>query len=213
MKVLYFHQYFKTPRGAGGTRSYEMAQRLILAGHEVTMVCGSGSHSSDTGVTGDFIHGRREGLVDGIYVIELELPYSNHHSFLRRTAREVNDAKPDWVVSQVTEEAARLREPVIACLGLAYKPDVDDLRESPAVRIAETLDNVKIGQILAVEPYCEALPQSLEDAGVTAVTLDETMERADLLVAFVPHRPFRQLNASQVQKKMIVDACGLLRLL
>lgn len=98
MKVLYFHQYFKTPRGAGGTRSYEMAQRLIVAGHEVTMVCGSGSHSSDTGVTGDFIHGRREGLVDGIYVIELELPYSNHHSFLRRTATFLRFAlKSIWI--------------------------------------------------------------------------------------------------------------------
>ena len=98
MKVLYFHQYFKTPRGAGGTRSYEMAQRLILAGHEVTMVCGSGSHSADTGVTGDFIHGRREGVVDGIYVIELELPYSNRHSFLRRTATFLRFAlKSVWI--------------------------------------------------------------------------------------------------------------------
>lgn len=65
MKVLYFHQYFSTPRGAGGTRSYEMARRLIERGHEVTMVCGS-SGSGDTGISGGFRHGRRSGVVDGI---------------------------------------------------------------------------------------------------------------------------------------------------
>lgn len=97
MKVLYFHQYFKTPQGAGGTRSYEMARRLVRAGHEVTMVCGSGAHS-DTGLTDDFMNGRREGLVDGIHVIELALPYSNRDSFLRRTATFLRFAlKSVWI--------------------------------------------------------------------------------------------------------------------
>lgn len=81
MKFLYFHQHFSTPMGSTGTRSYEMAQRLLARGHSVTMVCGSTGH---TGLTNAFVSGRRDGHVDGINVIEFELPYSNKLSFLRR---------------------------------------------------------------------------------------------------------------------------------
>lgn len=84
MNVLYFHQYFGTPRGAGGTRSYEMARRLIEAGHRVTMVCGCTDYGSSD-LVGPFRCGRREGFIDGIHVIELDLPYSNHDNFLQRT--------------------------------------------------------------------------------------------------------------------------------
>lgn len=84
MKILYFHQYFSTPHGAGGTRSYEMARRLVARGHQVTMVCGD-SLRKDTGLTGSFKRGRREGEVDGFYVIQLALSYSNHDSFLKRS--------------------------------------------------------------------------------------------------------------------------------
>jgi glycosyltransferase involved in cell wall biosynthesis len=82
--VLYLHQHFTTPKGAGGTRSYEMARRLVQHGHEVTMVCGSyrGGH---TGLDGPYIGGRRCGRVDGIDVIELELPYGNTDGFVRRS--------------------------------------------------------------------------------------------------------------------------------
>jgi len=132
---------------------------------------------------------------------------------LIRTARAVNDAKPDWVVHQVSDQASRLREPVIAVLGLAYKPDVDDLRESPAVRITRDLGDAAIGEVIAVEPYYGVLPSDVLEAGVTQASLDEAVERADLVVPLVAHRPFRQLNPAQLQKKMIVDACGLLRLL
>lgn len=84
MKILYFHQHFSTPDGSTGTRSYEMARMLITRGHEVTMVCGS-SLVGRTGLSGDFIRGRREGLVDGIRVVELELPYSNRDGFIKRS--------------------------------------------------------------------------------------------------------------------------------
>lgn len=84
MHVLYFHQHFSTPRGATGTRSYEMAQRLIRRGHTVTMVCGS-YDAAQTGLDGPFMSGRRRGAVDGIDVIELELPYANAHGFVQRS--------------------------------------------------------------------------------------------------------------------------------
>jgi glycosyltransferase involved in cell wall biosynthesis len=83
MHVLYFHQHFSTPSGSTGTRSYEMARRLIARGHTVTMVCGSGQMAS-TGLTGKPAAGMRRGMVDGINIIELSLPYSNYDSFLKR---------------------------------------------------------------------------------------------------------------------------------
>ncbi|MBT7583525.1 MAG: glycosyltransferase family 4 protein, partial [Kordiimonadaceae bacterium] len=84
MRILYFHQHFSTPKGAGGIRSYAMARSLIKAGHEVTMVCGSYSGGS-TGLDGSFVGGKRKGSYDGINIIEFELNYSNADSFLKRT--------------------------------------------------------------------------------------------------------------------------------
>jgi glycosyltransferase involved in cell wall biosynthesis len=83
MKVLYFHQHFVTPRGAGAIRSYAMARRLIERGHQVTMVCGS-IGGGDTGLSSRYEGGRRRGWVDGIDVIELDLAYSNHDGLVKR---------------------------------------------------------------------------------------------------------------------------------
>lgn len=83
MKVLYFHQHFSTPQGSAGIRSYQMARALIVAGHQVTMVCGSYGVGK-TGLTMSFEGGKRQGMVDGIKVIEFELQYSNRLSFLSR---------------------------------------------------------------------------------------------------------------------------------
>ena len=83
MKVLYFHQHFSTPQGATGTRSYEMAKKLIERGHKVTMVCGAG-FLSRTGLQGESSKTVRRGIVDGIDVIEINLPYSNYDSLTKR---------------------------------------------------------------------------------------------------------------------------------
>jgi len=83
MKVLYFHQHFVTPRGAGGVRSYAMARKLLARGHQVTMVCGS-FVGGNSGLNGPFAKGLRRGWVDGIDVIELDLAYSNSDGFITR---------------------------------------------------------------------------------------------------------------------------------
>ncbi len=83
MKVLYYHQYFSTPAGAAGTRSYSLARALVEAGHQVQMVCLSDARTH-TGLNGLWSQGRRRGMVDGIEVIEFDLPYSNHAGLLRR---------------------------------------------------------------------------------------------------------------------------------
>lgn len=83
MRVLYFHQHFSTPQGAFGTRSYEMARRMVERGHSVVMVCGS-AHRAVTGLNQPFTRGVRRGTVDGIEVCEFELAYSNLDHFGKR---------------------------------------------------------------------------------------------------------------------------------
>jgi glycosyltransferase involved in cell wall biosynthesis len=83
MRILYFHQHFSTPQGSAGTRSYEMAQAALRAGHRVTMVCGSYAQGK-TGLTGAFERGRRRGTVDGIDIIEFDLNYGNEMGFVAR---------------------------------------------------------------------------------------------------------------------------------
>ena len=83
MKVLYFHQYFVTPWGTGGNRSYWMAEALIKKGHQVTIVCGSGH--GDTGLDGPFKNGMRRGYIGNIEVVELDLPYSNNLNLMSRS--------------------------------------------------------------------------------------------------------------------------------
>lgn len=83
MHVLYFHQHFSTPKGSAGIRSYEMAQRLLKYNHQVTMVCGS-YDGGETGLSTNFVKGRREGVVDGINLIEFDLAYSNSDGLVKR---------------------------------------------------------------------------------------------------------------------------------
>ena len=84
MKVLYYHQYFSTPSGAAGTRSFSLARSLVEAGHHVQMVCLRDARTH-TGLTGPFISRQRRGFVDGIEVIEFEIPYSNYAGLLQRS--------------------------------------------------------------------------------------------------------------------------------
>ena len=84
MNILYFHQHFSTPQGSTGTRSYEFARALIKRGHQVTLVCGS-YWIANSGLSGDYINGVRSGDVDGIKIIQLELPYSNSDNLIKRT--------------------------------------------------------------------------------------------------------------------------------
>jgi glycosyltransferase involved in cell wall biosynthesis len=84
MRIIYFHQHFSTPSGATGTRSYEMARRLISQGHEVIMVCGSHKNAT-TGLTGPFVRGCRRGRIDDIEVVELDLSFGNTDGFMKRS--------------------------------------------------------------------------------------------------------------------------------
>lgn len=133
---------------------------------------------------------------------------------LIRQARETNDSKPNWVIEQV-REAAEKRGGVqkIAALGLAFKANIDDLRESPALTIAGQLaDEFPESSILAVEPHVSALPRALE--GKTNVTFEETnaaIEAADIIVLLVDHDQFKSVPATALAGKEVVDTRGLWR--
>lgn len=121
-------------------------------------------------------------------------------SRLIRTAREVNDSKPAWVIDKVEQAVAGKEAPVVAALGLAFKPDVDDLRESPARKIAgELADRFADGRVLAVEPHVEALPSELANRrNVELVSLEDAVAQADVVVLLVDHRQFRATNPSSL---------------
>lgn len=136
MKILYFHQHFSTPKGSAGIRSYAMAQALINNGHQVTMVCGSFG-AGQTGLAQPFVKGARRGVVDGIEIIEFELPYSNSMSFLQRvkiffsfafkSIKVALTEKYDVVFATTTPLTAGI--PGIAAKWLKRKPFVFEVRD------------------------------------------------------------------------------------
>ena len=122
---------------------------------------------------------------------------------LMKTAREVNNTKPHWIVERIEEVSASLGgAPVIACMGAAYKPDIDDIRESPALEIIHSLQERHPGKIVVVEPNIDALK------GVEQVSVDEALERADIMVFLVAHTPFKRLSQSQLCGFLVMDFCG-----
>ncbi|MFT4978623.1 MAG: UDP-N-acetyl-D-mannosaminuronic acid dehydrogenase [Myxococcota bacterium] len=107
------------------------------------------------------------------------------------------------MVERVVERAARLKSPVIGCLGLAYKPDIDDLRESPALEITRRLrQELPEAEILACEPNLAHFDE------FPLHSLDEVVQRSDILVGLVAHRRFRRLQRIHLEGKMLIDACG-----
>jgi UDP-N-acetyl-D-mannosaminuronic acid dehydrogenase len=132
---------------------------------------------------------------------------------LIRTAREVNDHKPHHVAAQVVAKTERFRNPTVACLGLTYKADVDDMRESPALdiveEIAEALPDV---DIRVAEPFLHELPGTLaQRPNVRAQRATEAIDDADIVVLLVDHDHFRSLNRSRLDGKVVYDTRGVWR--
>lgn len=128
-----------------------------------------------------------------------------------RTAREVNDAKPHWVTERVLHLASRFRDPVVACFGITYKPDVDDLRESPSIEIVQLLAQQPGLRVLVVEPNIKNLPSALASLpNVRLVDSDTARTEADIVAFLVGHRQFRRLNTNLFLNKVVVDAIGLM---
>lgn len=127
---------------------------------------------------------------------------------LIRTAREVNNSKPDVIMDKVRHAVERFKKPTVAFMGLAFKPDIDDLRSSPALDIAVVLAAELDCTMLAVEPNIEKLPENLKELPITLSGTMEAVEQADILVLLVDHKPFKRIPASKRAEKIIIDTRG-----
>lgn len=130
-----------------------------------------------------------------------------------RAAREINDSKPEFVIDKVLEKADRLKNPVIAALGIAFKPDIDDLRESPSKAIVERLaQKLSHGEIRVVEPHINALPAGLgEQTNVALQDAKSAIADADIVLVLVDHTPFKRIDRAELEEKIVIDTKGLWR--
>lgn len=135
------------------------------------------------------------------------------NSQLIRTAREVNDRKPIWVIQQVKDALAQKPGANIAALGLAFKPNIDDLRESPALDItAQLATDLPQTRVLAVEPHISALPPRLADLpNVQLTDRDAALDQADIVLLLVDHDAFKDVAATALTGKQVIDTKGLWR--
>ena len=130
---------------------------------------------------------------------------------LIRVAREVNDAKPESIIAHTLSAVAGHEHGTVACLGLAFKPDVDDLRESPALFIAEALAGKNISLVIC-EPHIQCLPPSLQGKPhVQKMNLHDCLQKGDIILALVGHKAFAAVDPDTLAQKTVIDVCGLWR--
>lgn len=123
---------------------------------------------------------------------------------LIKTARQVNDAKPDWVIKKVKTSAEKFKKPVIGCLGLAFKADINDLRESPALDIVKQLEQEQVGELLISEPYLKSHDH------FKLLPYQEVIAQADIILILVDHKPFRRIKPQDLHEKLIIDTRGMI---
>ena len=133
------------------------------------------------------------------------------NSKLIHTARKVNDGKPKWVIDKVKEAISETNASKVAVLGLAFKADIDDLRESPAlsitVDIAEELESI---HFLVAEPNVKELPKRLKGfENAELMNYEEAIAGADVILLLVDHKEFKALDKSVFNGKKLVDTKGL----
>ncbi|CAI8754172.1 UDP-N-acetyl-D-mannosamine dehydrogenase [Pseudomonas sp. IT-P44] len=135
---------------------------------------------------------------------------------LIRAAREVNDSKPQWVLDQVAlaigkylqeNPAKTAKDVTVACLGLAFKPDIDDLRESPSLEITVQIAKNHPGTVLAVEPNIERLPARLEGIA-TLSPVDQALSSANVIVLLVDHSAFKTIPKTRLSSLKVIDTRG-----
>ena len=131
------------------------------------------------------------------------------------TARRVNDSKPHWVLAKVDQAVQAFsaqnggKPAKIVCFGLAFKPDIDDLRESPSVEIAQHLAAKYKGQVSAVEPNIEELPAALTKLEMPLLPLERGLADADVLVLLVDHREFKANIPVLTGEQVVIDTKGI----
>lgn len=129
-----------------------------------------------------------------------------------KLARLVNDQKPNFVLQKVQQAVLNTSKDIskisIACLGLSFKPDIDDLRESPALEITKKIVNMGFEKQYIVEPNIEGLPAELKTKSSELVELQKAIVSSDILLLLVDHASFKKMNLGLLSGKQIVDTRG-----
>jgi UDP-N-acetyl-D-mannosaminuronic acid dehydrogenase len=128
---------------------------------------------------------------------------------LIRTAREVNDAKIDYVVERAEAMVAAHPGVRVACLGLAFKANIDDFRESPALKVATALAQRFGDRLDVVEPYTRALPAAFDGTGTTLTDIDTAIETCGIMIVLVDHDVFKSVPVDERADKIVYDTRGI----
>lgn len=128
---------------------------------------------------------------------------------LIRTAREVNDHKAEHVLASAMMLIDRMPEAQVACLGLAFKPNIDDFRESPAVEIATRLARHYGRRIKLVEPYASGLPAAFAGTGAELIDIDRAIETCPIFIVLVDHDVFKSVPVEERADKLVYDTRGI----
>lgn len=137
---------------------------------------------------------------------------NTEQSKLIHTARQINDYKANYVVERIIRKADRFKEPIIACLGLSYKADIDDLRESPALEIVCNLAESNVGKIYVVEPHINTIPTVFNNfENIKLTNLNIALKYADIVVLLVDHRQFLNIKVDTLKEKTVIDTRGIWR--
>lgn len=139
-------------------------------------------------------------------------------AMLIKAARNINDSKPAWVIDKVKSASfdiiqnrpgSTISDLKIACLGLSFKADIDDLRESPALSIARQLISCSYASVLLVEPNITELPAYFTGGIGVLSSLAEAVQKADVLVVLVDHKEFKDIDERLLANKIIIDTRGI----
>jgi UDP-N-acetyl-D-mannosaminuronic acid dehydrogenase len=132
---------------------------------------------------------------------------------LIRAARLVNDNKPNFVLGKIDKAVEAIgknkSDLKIACLGLSFKPDIDDLRESPALSIAGKIGLMGFSELFLVEPNISSIPDKLKGESISITSADKAIKAADIVVLLVDHTPFKKMDLEVLSGKQIVDTRGI----
>lgn len=128
---------------------------------------------------------------------------------LIHAARNVNDSKPYFVIEKVKEAIGDSVNSKIACLGLSFKANIDDLRESPALEIVKELAEICNSTIYVAEPHITELPSSLRTKNIELMKTEDAIEKADILVLLVDHDYFKVIDKNTFKGKHIIDTRGI----